>query len=196
MEITTIIVDDFLENPNSVRDSALKSDIIDTGNFPGFRSDATDIDYSNYIKSKLERILNTKIVEWIDCFNYFTKEIEEQATTKFQICFEGTQSWVHTDPTEWSAILYLTPDAPLEAGTAFYKHKLTGIIKQEYNDLLIQDNDSAWEIVSVVGNVYNRLVLFKGQLYHKSLLSGFGHDKYSARLTQVFFFNTSSRIIE
>jgi len=191
VEITSIIVDNFLENPDRVRDSALSSAIDTVGNFPGFRSDPADDGYSNYVKNKIETILNAKIIEWDKCLNYYTNTIEEQATTRFQICLEGTKSWIHTDVVEWTGILYLTPGAPTESGTAIYRHKPTGVYKQEKDAEMLEDDDSSWEVISVIGNVYNRLALFKGNLYHKSLLSGFGHDKYSARLTQVFFFNTS-----
>jgi hypothetical protein len=196
MEITTIIVDDFLENPDLVRESALSSMIDLVGNYPGFRSDPSDDEYGNYIKAKLEKILNTQIVDWTSSFNYLKDEMEFQETGKFQICLEDSKSWIHTDPTEWSAILYLTPNAPTDSGTAIYRHKLTGIYKESVFKEMIEDDVDTWEIISVIGNVYNRLALFKGQLYHKSLVPGFGHDKYSARLTQVFFFNTSSRIVE
>jgi hypothetical protein len=38
-------------------------------------------------------------------------------------------SWVHRDGTDWAAIVYLTPDAPPSAGTAFFKHRKYGIEK-------------------------------------------------------------------
>jgi hypothetical protein len=41
-----------------------------------------------------------------------------------------------------------------------------------------------------VANIYNRMVLYRGSLYHRSVLPGFGHDKYTGRLFQTFFFNT------
>jgi hypothetical protein len=196
MEVTTFIVDNFLENPDCVRESALKSNFEISGNFPGFRSNPSDDNYSEYVKHKLENILNAKIVEWYECFNHYSNTMEKQSTTSFQICLEDTTSWIHTDVVEWTGVLYLTPNAPAESGTAIYRHKPTGVYRRDHDADMLEDDDSAWEVISVIGNVYNRLALFKGNLYHKSLLSGFGHDKYSARLTQVFFFNTQPRILE
>ena len=46
-----------------------------------------------------------------------------------------------------------------------------------------------WEMSDRLGNVYNRLVLYRGGLYHVSL-DYFGKDMHDGRLFQVFFFNT------
>ena len=48
---------------------------------------------------------------------------------------------------------------------------------------------SKWEVVDVVANKFNRLVLYRGDLFHSSL-DYFGKDKYDGRLFQTFFFNT------
>jgi hypothetical protein len=40
-----------------------------------------------------------------------------------------------------------------------------------------------------LGNIYNRLVLYRGGLYHVSL-DYFGKDMNDGRLFQVFFFST------
>jgi hypothetical protein len=52
-------------------------------------------------------------------------------------------------------------------------------------------------MVEVAENVYNRLILFKGsKLYHSSVVdAGFGFTKETARLTQIFFFNTENKTI-
>ena len=46
-----------------------------------------------------------------------------------------------------------------------------------------------WELVQKVSNEYNKLVLYDGQLFHKSL-DYFGDSLENGRLTQVFFFDT------
>ena len=41
-----------------------------------------------------------------------------------------------------------------------------------------------------VGNVYNRLVAYRGKmLYHSSIVPGFGNSLETSRLTQTFFFD-------
>lgn len=160
MIITTVVVDNFLDNPDAVRNSALSLNFYETGEFPGIRSDRADGDYEIYIQHKIEKILNCKIKEWVlDSF-------------RFQLCLEGEESWVHRDPCEWAGILYLTPNAPLEAGTGIYKGDLTNS-----------------ELVNGIGNVYNRIILYPGEMLHRSIVSGFGSNKETGRLTQTFFFN-------
>ena len=48
-----------------------------------------------------------------------------------------------------------------------------------------------WELVDTIGNVYNRLVLYPGDLFHASL-DYFGKDLETGRLFQTFFFNTEN----
>lgn len=161
MEITTVIVDNFLDKPDLVRKSALELPFEATGPYPGFRSDRAERDYEAYVQEKIEKILNSKIKEF------------KQDSFRFQICTENVETWVHMDETNWAAILYLTPDAPYEAGTGIYA-----------------DTGHSYELVTGIGNVYNRLVIYKGTMLHKSILPGFGDSKETGRLTQVFFFNT------
>jgi hypothetical protein len=176
MNISTIIVDDFLDNPLKVRESALAIDITRKGSYPGFRSDRADKDYEQYVQAKIETILGKPITEW------------KQDSLQFQLCLTDEKTWIHHDDTEWAAVLFLTPDAPASAGTGIFRHVPTGITSSSA-EVDIHDTDN-WELITAVGNVFNRLVLYKGNLYHKSLISGFGTDISSGRLTQVFFFNT------
>jgi hypothetical protein len=46
-----------------------------------------------------------------------------------------------------------------------------------------------WEMVDRVGNVFNRLIMYRADNYHVSL-DYFGKDLNDGRLFQVFFFNT------
>lgn len=160
MKINTIVVDDFLDNPDVVRNSALLLDFKASGTFPGLRSDRADYEYERYIKQKLENVLNLNIKEFV------------QDSFRFQMCLYNAETWVHKDEAAWAGVLYLTPNAPYEAGTGIY-----------------EKINNSWELVTAIGNVYNRLVLYSGSLYHRSILPGFGSNKETSRLTQVFFFN-------
>jgi hypothetical protein len=48
-----------------------------------------------------------------------------------------------------------------------------------------------WDMVDRVGNVFNRLILYRSENFHVSL-DYFGKDKEDGRLFQVFFFNTEN----
>jgi len=164
-ETKLIVVDDFLPFPDVVREQAILLDYCIEGDFPGRRSFAADGEYQIFIQHRIEPILNKLIEEWtMDSFC-------------FQLCYEGAETWVHKDETEWAGVLYLTPDAPTESGTGFYE----------------EVNPGEFELVDAVANKYNRLILYKGDILHRSLLSGFGNSPDTGRLTQVFFFNTGNK---
>ena len=46
-----------------------------------------------------------------------------------------------------------------------------------------------WEMTAEVGNVFNRLVIYRGDYFHASL-DYFGTNLQNGRLFQTFFFNT------
>ena len=48
---------------------------------------------------------------------------------------------------------------------------------------------SKWDMVDMISNKFNRLVLYRGDLFHSSM-EYFGEDKETGRLFQTFFFNT------
>lgn len=180
MKINTIIIDDFLDNPDIVRNSVLQIDISKKGMYPGFRSDRADYDYEQYVQQKIETILNKKIISW------------EQDSLQFQLCLDNDKTWLHCDETNWAGILYLTPNAPIDAGTGIFRHKPTQVYTGPNTDIDAKD-ETQWELITTIGNVYNRLVLYNGKMFHRSLISGFGNSKETGRLTQVFFFNTSDK---
>jgi hypothetical protein len=180
-----LIIDNFLDNPDSVRQSALNADFYRKGPWPGLRSDHADEDYNDYIKSKIEKIINEKIINWRYHYNN-----EEFDTGCFQLCLKDSYTWIHRDRCEFTGILYLSPDAPVISGTGVFRHKLTGVYYYMENNVVDDKDENSWELISYAGNIYNRLVIFRGCLYHRSLMPGFGDDKYSGRLTQTFFFNT------
>jgi hypothetical protein len=105
----------------------------------------------------------------------------------------------HCDTQKWAGVIYLTPDAPPQAGTSFYRHKETkkrhsSEINWERGEGLKVFNQhtfldaSPYERVDMVGNVFNRLVIFDGNLIHSGH-DYFGWDIASSRLFQIFFFD-------
>jgi len=176
MNLNTIIIDDFLDRPDLVRKSALSLSYHNTGTYPGLRSDRADYDYENYVKNKIESVTPLRIKSF------------KQDSFRFQACFKSDKTWLHHDETGWAAILYLTPNAPVESGTGIYRHRATGKFSGPAKlDVAVEDD---WELITMVGNIYNRLAIYNGQLFHRSIISGFGNSIDTARLTQVFFFET------
>jgi hypothetical protein len=197
MDRNFIIVDNFLDDPDRVRHHALSLDFdLIQESVPGVRTSSSLVgDLQTEVETKLKTILGGEIVwDWT------------QASFQFQSCQGGTNTWIHVDSPEedqgeWAGVLYLTPDACHDAGTAVYlgpniDHRidLDGIVKDTSHaplgDNLPTHLDHSPIIDMGAGNVYNRLVLYRGkELYHSSILPGFGDTLETSRLTQTFFFD-------
>lgn len=179
MKATLIIVDDFYVNPNAVRNYALDQKFDIKGNFPGSR---TRPYLPDDVKESIQYYMQFagKITYWFEETGY---------SGAFQIATASDRSWIHGDHHNiWAGVCYLTPDAPFSSGTAFYQHKSTG----HYTDqkLNYEGYDlTKYNLVDRIGNKYNRLILYRGDLFHSSL-DYFGSNLENGRLFQTFFFDT------
>ena len=112
MKLNNLIIDDFLDDPDGIRKVVLDTGIefFDrVGYFTGKRTPSVDnIDYQNMIIEKLERVLPFKIKMWPLSFS-------------FQLCLDRDETHLHLDPSDWTGVLYLTPNAPIDSGTLLFK---------------------------------------------------------------------------
>lgn len=194
MRTNLIVVDGFYNNVDEVRRFALTQKFDVTGNYPGHRTGCLINDSTRENIQKIVRPHGGKITDWLEQDGY---------TGAFQITTSKERSWVHSDNVNksylydpsnyWGGVLYLTPDAPLAGGTSFYRSRVNNSIYNHDHDYLASDvysqDMSKWDIATEVKNIYNRLVLFRGDQWHSSS-TYFGHDNETGRLTQVFFFHT------
>ena len=191
-----IIIDNFYNNPLETRNYILTQDFTVRGNYPGQRT----ISYANQqLKDIIQEYIlpfGGKITEFPmpDESNMYNNDIYNGA---FQYTTSRDRSWVHLDGfNNWAGVLYMTPNAPLSSGTAFYKfHDGTTCEKDQKilnnkteTDISSQDL-TKWQLVDRVGNVFNRLILFDSKRFHMSM-DYFGDSKENGRLFQVFFFST------
>jgi hypothetical protein len=186
MKVNLIIADNFYDNPDDVRNFALSQEFAVRGNYPGLRT-------KSFLNDSLKAVIDGLVLHAAGgVTDWLLDESGEGYTGAFQICTAQDRTWIHSDYNNmWAGVCYLTPDAPLSAGTALYRHKATG----ERFSVATKDHGqdaydyTKWEMVDRIGNVYNRLVLYPGNLYHASV-DYFGTDFQSGRLFQTFFFNT------
>lgn len=184
MRTNLLVIDDFYNNVDSVREFALAQKFNIKGNYPGLRT-------KNFInestKDQIQRVVHFdagNITDWMDDDNHFTGS--------FQITNSSNRSWIHTDdPNNWAGVLYLTPDAPPSSGTGFYRSKINGsLYGKNHIEYGVNNKDKTyWELVNEVHNIYNRLILFRSDQWHAPM-NYFGCDNETGRLTQVFFFTT------
>jgi hypothetical protein len=186
MKVNLIIADDFYDNPDDVRNMALSQEFSVRGNYPGMRT-------KSFLSDSVKEVINALVSHAAGgVTDWLLDENGDGYTGAFQICTAEDRTWIHSDYNNmWAGVCYLTPDAPISGGTALYMHKKT----KERSSIGSMDHGedardyTKWEVVDRIGNIYNRLILYPGKLYHASV-DYFGKDLHSGRLFQTFFFNT------
>lgn len=191
-----IVIDNFYNNPQDTRNYILTQEFTVRGNYPGQRT----ISYAN---KELKEIIQEYVKPFGGKITDFPmpKEDGSDAGTIYNGAFQFTtsrdRSWVHVDGfNNWAGVLFMTPNAPLSAGTAFYSFQDGTSCKR---DMEILENKAEidkysqdltkWNQVDNAGNVFNRLILFNSNRFHMSM-DYFGDSKENGRLFQVFFFST------
>lgn len=191
MNVNAICVDNFYNDVDDVRKMALNMEFGVRGNYPGQRTVPI---YNEGVKNIIGNIIRPyagEITRW-----------ETEYTGAFQYTTQRDRSWIHADQTtSWAGVIYLTPDAPLSGGTGLFRHKETGLevapklANGEYDEAIMRkiyedsQDMTKWEMTNFIGNVYNRLILYRGDIFHTSL-DYFGKDMHDGRLFQTFFFDT------
>jgi len=209
--VNAFVVDNFHPRPYELRELALKQNFNVDGNYPGHRTRSflkeSDFELKmGFPPMNGEVYISTIQTKIADIVRPFAGNItwwgDEEYTGAFQYTTAKDKSWIHVDHvTSWAAVLYLTPNAPITAGTGLFRHKLTGWTTEPYFDdgnvnenlknLIYEDahDMTKWEMHTMVGNVFNRLVLYKANQWHQSL-DYFGKGLHDGRLFMTFFFNT------
>ena len=189
-----MVVDNFYADPDLVRDYAMNNlEYTPSDYHKGERSKSRFI--LEGTKEKLEEVIGKEITNW----NH-----GGYANGVFQFCTADQPIVYHVDSQMYAGMVYLTPDAPPQTGTAMYRSKVTGISSfpgqetrggQEYVDTFKGNNremnfydGTLFEKIDEVGNVYNRLVIFNSSQLHAAT-EYFGDAIDNARFFHMFFFD-------
>jgi hypothetical protein len=196
-----VVVDNFYPNPDILRQKALRMDYTEPENLTGWRTKAYQ---PRGIKERIEKLFKVQIPSWDDDLN----NIGGCNGVFFSAYSKGNHAetvGIHYDtPTSWVMFLiYMTPDAPYEAGTSIWQHRATGLIAKptqrdarrlkiplEKLDYILErdlHDRRRWKEIDRIGNVYNRAVMFPGGLLH-SASKHFGSNRHNGRLYQSFHF--------
>jgi hypothetical protein len=171
-----LIIDNFYNNIDEIRKFTLDN----TGNtniLSGFvKSIAT-------FKDTFEQILNAKISN----FNKY------ETNGAVSLGLSGESIVIGTGESEYGAVLFLTPNAPVNTGITLYRSKHTGkmTVSNDERDQVFQNGDkdtTEFEPVDVIGNIYNRLVIFNTKFIH-GVSHNFGNKPDNGRLVQTFAFD-------
>jgi hypothetical protein len=188
-----IIVDNFYDNPDQVREYALAQEF--KANELYHKGSRTQRSYiPGWAKDEFSRLLGKPVTEFVG------------ATGVFQYCVAKDNVVYHYDTQEYAAMVYLSPDAPLQTGTQTFRSKLTGLFgaatdedavrlgktKEEIDTLSFNGNNfydrHNMELVDSAANIYNRCVIFNARALHAAT-SYYGSNKENSRLFHLYFFN-------
>jgi hypothetical protein len=179
---TVWVVDNFYSDPYAVREYALKQEFKpEIEYFKGSRS--LDQYFVPGTKEAFERIMGIKIREWES----------HGMCGRFQYCTAQDSLVYHNDGQTWAAMIYLNPDAPYCTGTSLYASKNGARRTSDPNftdDVFAGGfyDETKFELVDSIGNVFNRLFIFDAQNIHAAS-KYFGQTKEDSRLFHIFFFD-------
>lgn len=197
MQSSLLIVDDFLNDPDRVRQQALKLDYPEQrGVFPGRNSQQRlQLDGLSEVVSHL---VGEPLVP--------APPNQSHGKCRVTLASDEGLGRVHIDVSSWSGILYLSKAEDCRGGTEFFRHKRTGWDRfpldineirkggfssfQEAQKVLVEEegtNEDRWESVMNVPMRYNRLVLLRPWLWHTAG-PGFGDKLENGRLVYLMFF--------
>ena len=189
---TLAVVDDFYKDPDAIRELALGFEYFPSGNHKGKRTQVRMI--LDGTKEAIEEIMGRRITGW----NYGYNGV-------FQYCTAEDPLVYHCDSQTYAAVVFLTPDAPPETGTSFFRSRKNGVWRaptpedeartgKDGNTLLYEMfegnfyDKTRWDLVDKIGNRYNRLAIWDAQLVHAAS-EYFGKDINDGRLFHMFFFD-------
>jgi hypothetical protein len=192
-----LAIDNFYTDPMAVRELALGLDFNPSGYHKGKRT------VEKYIvegtREKIEQILGKKIHNWSS----------QPYNGVFQYCTPADPIVYHYDSQRYAGVVFLTPTAPPESGTSFYRHKKESWLMKDpaeysgwssklqldmFHDMVMgTDHDdyldgTKWEEVDRIGNKFNRFAMWDAKLIH-SATTYFGKSKENGRLFHMFFFD-------
>lgn len=202
MHLTHLVIDDFFDRPDEIRQQALATTFPprpEQAYYPG-RNAGQQIPLPG-----IERLVSDLVHEPV-------KPIPFPKTShcypRLALAGDERGASVHVDFAHWSGIIFLTPDTHCQGGTHFFRHKRTGwemapvwpgMAEQagyENADIALQSilkddgaDRSKWEQTMTLPMKYNRLILFRGYLWHDAGIS-FGSIPDEGRLILPLFFET------
>lgn len=197
MQLSYLVVDDFLDNPDELRAAALKLDYAELqGAFPGRNSwqrinvDGMTEQVSRLVNERLEPI----------------SPLASHAKCRITLAHDEGFANVHIDHSYWSGILYLSRPEDCRGGTDFFRHIETGTdqaplsrdqlaamgyasFDDMFDNLIKRDTNDPdkWEHLMRVPMRYNRLVLLRPWLWHTAG-PGFGDSLDNGRLVYLMFY--------
>lgn len=175
------VVENFYSDPYAVREYAMQQQYEDQSEwYKGRRT--IEQHFVPGTKREIENIMGHKITEWES----------HGMCGRFQYCTPQDSLVYHWDGQTWAGMVYLTPNAPYQCGTSFYAHE-SGVRHESdpFSEVAFTGgfyDSTKFNLVDVVGNIFNRLILFDARQIHAAS-EYFGQTIEDSRLFHIFFFD-------
>ena len=204
MDKTFFVIDNFYNDPDQIRQKVLSGD-----GFSWFPNQ-TSYSFPNGNAPFLGKMTREKYVPDHQVDFVVSKVLGKNVAPimrkdhgTFRLTLENEEEnmfthLVHSDgvyeenKNAWAGIVYLTPVTEEIEGTIFYKNTVLNRSqcesKSDYDTIqkIGNDNPVQWRKELMSYFVYNRLIVYRGDLFH-SPGPGFGTDDQSGRLIQLLF---------
>lgn len=197
MHATLLVIDDFLDNAEGLREAALQLTYpLQQGAFPG-RNSLERINIGG-IEEEVSRLVGEPLRP--------ISPPQSHAKCRVTLAADVGKAKVHIDNSHWSGILYLSRPEDCRGGTDFFRHLPTGSDRapmyeeglghmgfasyEEMHEAIIEKDsldDSKWERNMSVPMRFNRLLLLRPWLWHTAG-PGFGDTLENGRLVYLMFF--------
>jgi hypothetical protein len=196
-----VAVDNFFEDPDEIRTIALAQEYgQNLEYYKGLRSKQRFL--WPHLREELGRLLGTPVTKWL---NHNANGVFQQTSHLDPLVW-------HHDTQSYAAAVYLTPDAPPQSGTSFWRDRVHGCRRRPdhpferkrlggdhavaaarevvYDAYNIEHGDN-WELMESIAGLYNRLVIWDAALFHSATTYDHFNDDGAAptRLVQLFFFD-------
>ena len=197
MQTSLLVIDDFLNDPDTIRAQALQLDFPEQrGIFPGRNS------LQRLQLEGLDEVVSHLVGERLAA----APPNPSHAKCRITLGSDEGLGRVHIDVSDWSGILYLSKPEDCRGGTEFFRHRRTGWDRfpldieeirkggfssfEEARRILVEEEgtkEERWDQLMTVPMRYNRLVLLRPWLWHTAG-PGFGDNLENGRLVYLMFF--------
>lgn len=193
-----IVIDDFLQAPDVLRERALELTYDRPGNYPGLNSTAK-LRIPGLTELISEIVREPLHTPWSPTYSH--------ANCRLALASDDEPGRVHIDTSHWTGVLSLSRDEDSSGGTEFFRHRPSGTDHlpltpealsaagyRSYDELdagILQKDAldrTKWEQNMSVPLRYNRLILLQPHYWHTAG-PGFGDSVENGRLVYLMFFN-------
>jgi hypothetical protein len=194
MNLGFLAIDNFYDDPDSIRNIALSCEYYDDkvsnsfkfGNAPWPGKMSVKSHSPAWVDAKISKLLGKNL-----------RQMRDIDSGKFRISQENTISanMLHADGISdeyYAGVVYLTPDKENIPGTIFYRHLPTNsdkLLSNEHLNDISKNNEfndmNKWQVLLTSNIIYNRLIIYPSNKFH-GIGPVFGDTDDEARLIQLF----------